>query len=187
MKKIAMLGLALMAATAAMPSQAAVTVSSTAANSNPYFTLDLGGMSGKFGDTLSGSFTDTYTFTVPYTGDISSLIGATTVNLTNKYINFTSVLFNGESYDVLSKGKNQVFTFDGDLKNTNTITISGNVIGAAASYSGTVEFVPTAAVPEPASWALMIGGFGLLGGALRRQYRKSENRFTAKVRAVAMS
>lgn len=26
-----------------------------------------------------------------------------------------------------------------------------------------------AAVPEPASWALMIGGFGLVGGALRRQ------------------
>ena len=25
------------------------------------------------------------------------------------------------------------------------------------------------AVPEPASWALMIGGFGLAGAALRRQ------------------
>ena len=27
----------------------------------------------------------------------------------------------------------------------------------------------TAAVPEPASWALMIGGFGLVGGAMRKR------------------
>lgn len=26
-----------------------------------------------------------------------------------------------------------------------------------------------AAIPEPASWALMIAGFGLVGGALRRR------------------
>jgi hypothetical protein len=30
-----------------------------------------------------------------------------------------------------------------------------------------------AAVPEPASWALMVGGFGLVGGALRRRRRAS--------------
>jgi len=27
----------------------------------------------------------------------------------------------------------------------------------------------TAAVPEPASWAMMVGGFGLIGGAIRRR------------------
>jgi hypothetical protein len=29
--------------------------------------------------------------------------------------------------------------------------------------------VPSSAVPEPASWAMMLGGFGLIGGALRRR------------------
>ena len=29
----------------------------------------------------------------------------------------------------------------------------------------------TAAVPEPASWAMMIGGFGMIGAALRRSRR----------------
>ncbi|SNS18848.1 PEP-CTERM protein-sorting domain-containing protein [Sphingomonas laterariae] len=32
-------------------------------------------------------------------------------------------------------------------------------------FDGTV-----AAVPEPASWAMMIGGFGLVGGAMRRRH-----------------
>lgn len=31
----------------------------------------------------------------------------------------------------------------------------------------------TGAVPEPASWALLIGGFGMMGGALRRRARTS--------------
>ena len=31
------------------------------------------------------------------------------------------------------------------------------------------QFALTAAVPEPASWALMIGGFGLVGASLRRR------------------
>lgn len=38
--------------------------------------------------------------------------------------------------------------------------------------SGTVrvEYEPVAApVPEPATWAMMIGGFGLVGGAMRRR------------------
>ena len=32
-----------------------------------------------------------------------------------------------------------------------------------------VRNISIAAVPEPASWALMLGGFGLIGGALRRR------------------
>ena len=33
-------------------------------------------------------------------------------------------------------------------------------------------FDVAAAVPEPASWAMMIGGFGLVGGALRRRQQR---------------
>jgi hypothetical protein len=28
-------------------------------------------------------------------------------------------------------------------------------------------------VPEPATWAMMVGGFGLIGGAMRRRQRTS--------------
>ena len=37
----------------------------------------------------------------------------------------------------------------------------------AASYSGNLN-LSTVAVPEPATWGMMILGFGLAGGALRR-------------------
>jgi hypothetical protein len=34
---------------------------------------------------------------------------------------------------------------------------------------GPTADLPASTVPEPASWALMVGGFGLVGGALRRR------------------
>ena len=45
--------------------------------------------------------------------------------------------------------------------------------GAGGTFSGTgglvTEFNTSPAVPEPASWALMIAGFGMLGTAMRRR------------------
>lgn len=46
---------------------------------------------------------------------------------------------------------------------------------AAAHYDNiAVTLAPTSSVPEPASWALMIGGLGMVGGAMRR--RRSQTR-----------
>lgn len=39
----------------------------------------------------------------------------------------------------------------------------------AACAIGEVAFRTGAVVPEPAAWALMIGGFGLVGASLRRR------------------
>lgn len=41
---------------------------------------------------------------------------------------------------------------------------TGNPGGFTVSFTGA-----TAAVPEPSSWAMFIGGFGLVGGAMRRR------------------
>lgn len=47
--------------------------------------------------------------------------------------------------------------------------------------AGNAQFAATfAAVPEPATWAMMIGGFGLIGGAMRRRSSvRSSVRFAA--------
>jgi hypothetical protein len=39
--------------------------------------------------------------------------------------------------------------------------------------SVTVSYLASGAVPEPASWAMMLGGFGLVGGALRRRQQRT--------------
>lgn len=41
-----------------------------------------------------------------------------------------------------------------------------------------------AGVPEPATWALMIMGFGLAGGAMRRRVRQSNVRFDTKIKQI---
>ena len=48
------------------------------------------------------------------------------------------------------------------------ITISFDTLGSQGDFDN-VRLSDTTAVPEPASWALMIVGFGLVGGAVRRR------------------
>jgi uncharacterized protein YjiK len=55
-----------------------------------------------------------------------------------------------------------------------TLDQSGNIYlvsddGDGPNQSYLVKLSYTGAVPEPASWAMMISGFGLLGGAVRRR------------------
>ncbi|KQR81170.1 PEPxxWA-CTERM sorting domain-containing protein [Sphingomonas sp. Leaf343] len=67
---------------------------------------------------------------------------------------------------------------------TDTIAMAANqtfdlAIASAPGVTGTI-----AAVPEPAGWATMILGVGLLGGVLRRRIRQSEARFAEKLRRI---
>ena len=51
-----------------------------------------------------------------------------------------------------------------------TLDASGNVESDAfGTLLGGTLTITNAAVPEPASWAMMIAGFGLIGGAMRRR------------------
>jgi hypothetical protein len=70
------------------------------------------------------------------------------------------------------------------------VTMQAGWLGQGNDYSPTLTSAP-AAVPEPATWAMMIGGFGFIGAAMRsrRNGRLAAATFfgTKPVRAVAMS
>lgn len=62
----------------------------------------------------------------------------------------------------------------------------GGATASPFSVNGTVS-TATGAVPEPATWAMMILGMGMIGAALRRRVKVSEINFTNHVRAIAGS
>lgn len=71
------------------------------------------------------------------------------------------------------------FTFDASGSGgTFPFTISSTATGSAGKYTetfgeypvhGTIDYTLTTAVPEPASWALMIVGVGAVGASMRRR------------------
>jgi hypothetical protein len=119
-------------------------------------------------DGITGSFTDTWNFTLPSgfeSATISSILTSTSNN-----VNFTSVTLNGVPFTVDSTGAFESEHLLNGFTNggPQTLVVSGNVNGegvGSGAYGGTVAFSP--AVPEPATWALMIAGVALAGGALR--------------------
>ena len=65
-----------------------------------------------------------------------------------------------------------LYTHSNDLQTVQDILGVSNVSlgGAAGAYSMSDLYKP-GAIPEPAGWAMMLAGFGLVGGALRRRRR----------------
>jgi hypothetical protein len=121
-----------------------------------------------------GTFSDMFTFTLGgtsalFNGQVSSKDFTTGV----QDITFTSLLVDGAS----------VFTKTSSDPNpdtwailspilldagSHTITVGGNLLGANGSYVGNFN-VQTAAVPEAATWAMMLLGFGGMGMVIRRR------------------
>ena len=125
------------------------------------------------GATTPCTFMDMGTFLTPAGFNLVSATITTTLTGTNAAtdINFGSVLLNGVAFTMSPNG---AFEF-GSLLNQplapgalNTLTVNGTT-GGNASYAGTLSFAAVPAVPEPATWAMMLFGFGAIGVGLRRR------------------
>lgn len=123
------------------------------------------------------SFTDTFTFSLPggvSSGSASAFVGTLGFRLLRTDVDFTNVTLNGKAFTSLFEdflGTDlQVLGSTPLTAGLQTLSISGNS-QRFGSYLGELSFTPdaAAAVPEPATWAMMIGGFGLVGGAMRRR------------------
>jgi len=137
-------------------------------------TLNSTGTSGPFGAVVNTSpFGDAFTFNLNLpsntNGQIStiSLTGTRDINFSSIFIDVNDVAHtfiktssdpNPEVWALLAP----VFLTGG----SHTLFVNGSLAPniAAASYSGTLNIAP---VPEPATWAMMLLGFGGIGFAMR--------------------
>lgn len=125
-----------------------------------------------FGAKITGgaqSFDDTFTFNIIGGGVADAQVTTLLLNGAQN-INFTSIMVDSlYAFVKTSTDPNPetwmlepVLLADG----AHSIRVMGNLLGQNGTYSGTIN---VAAVPEPATWAMMLIGFGGIGFAMRRR------------------
>ena len=116
------------------------------------------------------TFDDVINFLTPASGFLTLTLSEGAANAINN-VEFTSVTLNGNAVNLFSApGGEPDFGYLMNLFNagtSNVLRVQGTN-GGNGVYSGTISFAP-GAVPEPATWALMLAGFGMVGFAMRRR------------------
>ena len=164
------------ASAAALVAIAAPASAATVINLNPG---PNGTLSGGFNTTITtgtvGSplgFSEEFTFSLPSMGLTSaSVTSEATIRFGATDLDFTSVTLNGQALELLAIGLNEfAFLTAGPLSTaagTQTLVVNGLARGNG-SFGGSISFSPTAAVPEPTTWALLLLGFAAIGFSMRR-------------------
>lgn len=91
------------------------------------------------------------------------------LNLDGKTESYLNGLFDG-TFESLGNGTSGHRLFSPEIHWGNTWIIGSSFVNKDGKIDG-FKLSNLAVVPEPATWLMMIGGFGLLGAALRRQRR----------------
>ena len=181
MKKLTVVALATAACVFSASSASAATFFFDASDMDLAFGAD-GSISATFGRSgigngtaeggPEGDFTDIYTFTIPDGGLASGSITTNTSFLgASTDLDLVTVFFNGVQLTGTGVGLNEAYFANAVpifANQLNTITINGFSRGNG-SYGARGSFVPTAAIPEPGVWAMMVLGFGVLGYSIRRR------------------
>jgi hypothetical protein len=82
-------------------------------------------------------------------------------------VNFASPgVFNINQTHIVTGGLGKFLNATGTFDSAGQLTFPGGRPTVAKMFSGTIS---APGIPEPASWALMIAGFGLAGAAIRRR------------------
>ena len=175
-------------AAAAMPSAASaatcMALDCEFAPGDPEFTIAgdtvppiTGSVSGTIGRAGIGSgiFTDIYRFIVDADGTGSGSI-STSLSGFDSNVDFLTVTINGMDVPIFNQGTDVEFAGISGVMITagmlNELVISGSSNGNG-SYGGQITFTPSAPIPEPATWAMMLIGFGGLGYTMRRARKTS--------------
>jgi hypothetical protein len=194
MNKIMALAATVAAIAAVAPASAATTVvtqDNTAATANVLVFTD-GIAKASFGATYTSNvgFADAFFFTLAQAANITAgeltsnadtLRGNLIKDLDLSFVNLATGAITPLAFQSNGSDKNEKFEFPANqlpfalAAGTYSLNVAGTVQAAPASYAGSLTFGAVAsAVPEPATWAMMIGGFGMVGGTMRSARRKQK-------------
>ena len=187
-KAILSAAFALSALVAAQPAFAAATVQACGSGATGTCAITFNGTTGQYGNlTVTNSpFTDTYLFDLgngTLSLDLTTTYANATQNInfslvrvgtTGSMVNVPFVLGTDETYRI----NNLAVTQGQYMLSLQGQRATGNSNSAfQASYTGNINFAATAAVPEPATWAMMLIGFGVVGSTMRRRKTTARVRF----------
>lgn len=170
LKKLLIAGCSILAAQTADAAVVTVSGAFTATDWRVYFNTPVAPI-----NPLYLSYTATFDTDLDYDSDTSVV----TVDATNIPYDFSFSYAANESVFVLatygSSGgcghpAGSFCAFVGDFSSGVPYFVEQSPTTGGGWVAGTITGgLPTGGVPEPASWALMIAGFGLMGAALRRR------------------
>ena len=191
MKKSLIAGIVLATATFGSSAVMAQTTATPVTVGNSPQVLDLTSGSGFFGDTFGvnnngATFSDRFTFSVNSTSgmDFDAIISSisrtadTGLDVTGLSLyraagtdgtGTGTLVSSGTS---LQSGNIDVWTLSSDNLAVGNyyVQVSGNLVSdASASFGGAVMMSPTAPVPEPETYGMMLAGLGVLGFLARRR------------------
>lgn len=95
--------------------------------------------------------------------------GVLDVTIWSTDLDLIAISFGGVTLSGVTKGTAYWFEVNPELQPQLLTVVMRNRNDTAYGYSSQLNFTGVGGVPEPATWGLMIAGFGLTGGALRRR------------------
>ncbi len=114
----------------------------------------------------NGAFTDTWTFILPGTFDVTGYVANFSNSFSNIDFSAGSVTLNGVALAINNTGSFSTAILDSTVLTGNLVlTINGTANGSP-TYGGNFNIT---AVPEPESYVLMMAGLALVGFASRRK------------------
>ena len=169
---IALAGAAALAMTST--ANAALTITSTAPAGISITGPSTSGTTSTFGFSAANLSQGAFDYFITFTSDLAAIFNAS-VTTSTPSVTFSSVTLNGialtDTY--ASQNFNLIPAAFFDANTPLTLEIVGNNSASSGSFGGSIT--ASSPVPEPATWGLMLLGFGGMGVAIRRG-RKSKVR-----------